>query len=152
MQYCPIDVTFTAHCVGCTFFGQEGPGYLHSSDWLSSLVHMSEPRFHPQRRFVQEIRHLPFGTGPTRPVQMLSGAIVAPRKFHGISNALQVCSIAECGLQFCDILRLVLLTHAQSIGNQHPTGKQGVELPCCWGLRHFLTSQVISIASDIKLN
>ncbi|PSN34348.1 hypothetical protein C0J52_17274, partial [Blattella germanica] len=28
---------------------------------------------------------------------------------------------AECGAQFCDILRLLLLTHAQSIGDQHPT-------------------------------
>ena len=47
---------------------------------------------------------------------------------------LQICCNpecrAECGVQFCDILRLPLLTHVQSIGDQHPTGKQGVEL-CC---------------------
>ncbi|PSN55173.1 hypothetical protein C0J52_00598 [Blattella germanica] len=36
----------------------------------------------------------------------------------------------KCGAQFCDILRLLLLTHAQSISDQHPTRKQGVEL-CC---------------------
>ena len=32
--------------------------------------------------------------------------------------------------QFRDILRLPLLTHAQSIGDEHPAGKQGVQL-CC---------------------
>ena len=54
----------------------------------------------------------------TRPVQLYSDAIVAPRKFHGVSNALQVCSNpecrAECGVQFCDILQLPLLTHRHS--------------------------------------
>ena len=62
------------------------------------------------------------------------GAIVISRKFHGVSNALQCCGNsecrAECGAQFCDILRLPLLTHEQSISDQHPTGKQGPEL-CC---------------------
>ena len=54
---------------------------------VSSLVRKSEPRFRSQRRFVQEIRHLPFGTGPRRPVRLHSGAIVAPRKFHGVSTS-----------------------------------------------------------------
>ena len=101
---------------------------------VSSLVHMTEPRFRPQRRFVQESRHLPFGTGPARPVRLLSDAIVAPRKFHGVSNALQVygnqeCR-AECGSHFCDIFKLPLLIQAQSIGDHYPTGNQGVGL-CC---------------------
>ena len=78
--------------------------------------------------------HLPFRTDPTRPMRLHSSAIVAPRKFQGISNALQVCGIpecrTECEAQFCDILRLLLLTQAQYIGDQHPTGKQGIEL-CC---------------------
>ena len=30
----------------------------------------------------------------------------------------------------CDILRLPLITHAQSIGDKHSRGKQGVELFC----------------------
>ena len=72
-----------------------------------------------QQRFVQE-SHLPFGSGPTRPVRLHSDAIVAPRKFHGVSNALQVCSNskcrAECGVKFCVILRFPLIIYAQSIG------------------------------------
>ena len=53
-------------------------------------------------------------------------------KFHVVSNMLQVCGNpechAECGIQFCDIFQHSILTHVQSIDNQHPTGKQGVEL------------------------
>ena len=49
---------------------------------------------------------VPFGTGPTRPVRLHSGAIVASRKFHGISKALQVHGNPECraeyGAQFYD--------------------------------------------------
>ena len=60
-----------------------------------------------------------------RPRKSHSSAIVEPRKFHEVSNALQVfgnpeCR-AECGAQLCHILRLPLLTHAQSKGDQHPT-------------------------------
>ena len=86
---------------------------------ISSLIHMSKPRFCPLGRFVQESHHLPFGTSPTRPVRLHSSVIVAPWKFR-----------AECGAQVCDILRLLLLTHTQYISDQHPTGKQGVKL-CC---------------------
>ena len=32
--------------------------------------------------------------------------------------------------EFCDILQHSLLSHTQSIGDQHPTGKQGFELSC----------------------
>ena len=73
-------------------------------DGVSCLVRMSEPRFRPQRRFVQENSHLPFATGPTRSVRLHSGAIVAPRKFQGVFNAMQVCGNpecrAECGAEF----------------------------------------------------
>ena len=79
--------------------------------------------------------YLPFCTHPTRPLRLYSGAIVAPQKFHGISNALQVTQnvVQNVEAQFCDILRLPLLPHAQSIGDQHPKGKQGVELYCSPG-------------------
>ena len=94
----------------------ERPGFVHSDE------------------FVQESRQLPFGTDPIRQVRQRSGAIVAARKCHGVPNALQVCANpeypTEYGAQFCDILRLPLLTHAQCINNQHPAGKQGVE-QCC---------------------
>ena len=47
---------------------------------------------------------------------------------------------AEYGTQLCDILRLLLLTYTQSIGDQRPTGKQGVGtvLFSMWGrpVRH----------------
>ena len=39
-------------------------------------------------------------------------------------------NVVQNAEQFCDILRLPLLSHTQSIGDQHPTGKQGVELYC----------------------
>ena len=64
---------------------------------------------------------LPFGTGPTRPVRMHSGTIVAPQKFHGVSNTLQVCSnpkcCAESGAQFYEILRHLLLTRELFTGD-----------------------------------
>ena len=89
------------------------PGFVHSDDLSRKVV-----------------------TFPLAPVQqgrrLHSSVIVAPRKFHGVSNALQVCinpeCHAECGAEFCDIHRLTLLTQVQSIGDQHPTGKQAVEL------------------------
>ena len=92
------------------------------------------PSFVLSDNSVQESRLLPFGIGPTRPVRLHSDSIIAPRKFHGASNALQVdgnpeCR-AECGAQFYDILRLPLLTREQPFCDQHPTGKQGVELYC----------------------
>ena len=65
-------------------------------------------------------------------MQLHRGAIVEPWKFHEVSNVLQVCGNpeyhAECGAQFCDIFRLSLLTYTESINDQHPIGKQGVEL------------------------
>ena len=61
-----------------------------------------------------------------------------------VSNALQVCGNPECraeyGAQCCDILLLPLLTHAQSIGDQHPTGKKGVEL--CYSLRGVFLNDI----------
>ena len=121
------------HSTLCRANKENRDAYIHLIGILS-LVHMSKPRFCPQWRFIQESSHLLFRNGPTRPVQLYSGAIVAPLKFHGVSNVLKVlCNPecrAECGAQFCDILRLLLLIHAQSISDQYPTGKQGVEL-CC---------------------
>ncbi|PSN48536.1 hypothetical protein C0J52_05922 [Blattella germanica] len=46
------------------------------------------------------------------------------------SSSVAPCIVMQNVEQFCDILRLLLLTLAQSIGDQHPTRKQGVEL-CC---------------------
>ena len=102
---------------------------LHEENWdatvhftgVSSLVRLSKPTFRPQWQFVQESRHIPFVTGPTRPVLLHSGIIVAHQKSTR-------CKFSECGTQFCDALRLPLLTHWKSTGSQHPTGKQGVEL------------------------
>ena len=48
-------------------------------------------------------------------------------KFAVTQNVVQN---VEHSLVSCDMLRLTLLTHAQSIGDQDPTGKQGIEL-CC---------------------
>ena len=73
------------------------PDFLHSNDSSKEVV------------------TFPFGTSPTRPVRLHRGAIVTPRKFHGVSIALQVCGNPKCGAQFCDILQLPILTHAHSI-------------------------------------
>ena len=73
------------------WFVWTSPGFVHSDDSF------------------QASRHLPFDTGTTRPVRLHSDAIAASRKFHGVANALAVCSNpecrAECGAQFCDILK-----------------------------------------------
>ena len=64
----------------------------------------------------------------TRAVRFHSGAIVAPRKFHVVYNAPQVCGNpeyrVECGALFCDILRLPLLPHAHSIGDSIQRGRK----------------------------
>ena len=139
MSYGSMNLTLTAHCVGHTIFGRGEPECFYSFDWhfkyysyeraqVSSIVTI-RPRN-------QETRHLLFDTGPKRPVRLHSGAIVAPRKFHGLSNAQQIFSIPECRAeyvaQFCDIglLRLSLLTYVQFVCDQHSTEKQVVEL-CC---------------------
>ena len=94
------------------------PGFVHNDDSSKKVI-----------------------TFPLVPVlQGLCDCIVVPLlypgNFMGVSNALQIygnpeCH-AECGAQFCDILRLLLLIHAQSIIDQHPTGNQGVELFPTW--------------------
>ena len=127
-------IIFTAHYVEHTFFGRGEPECFHSFDWrfkcglyeqaqVSSIATII-PRKSPPSRWYRS----------NKACATAYGAIVPPRKFHGVSNALQVYGDptyrAECGTQFCDILRLPLLTHPQSIDYQQPTGKQGVEL-CC---------------------
>ena len=132
MSYTTMNITFTEHYVGRTLFGRGEPGCFHSFDWLFKFGSYERAQVSSLWRFVQESHHLVFGTSPTRTMRLHNGAIVAPWIFHGLSNALQVCGnrecYAECGAQFCDILRLPLLTHALPIGDQHPTGKEGVEL------------------------
>ena len=103
MSYATMNITFTAHCVGRTFFARGEPECFHSFHCVSSLVRMSEPRFHKS----------------------------SPSLWYQSNKACAVCGNPECGEQFCDTLRLPVLTHGQSIGGQHPTGKQGVELWDC---------------------
>ena len=102
----------------------------------------SEPRFR-LATIRPKSQHLPFGASPTRPVLLQSGAIVAPRKFHSVSNTLQVCGKPECGAQFCDILKLPLITHGQSIGDQQPTGSKELN---CFGFH------VVSSCTEVVLN
>ena len=42
-----MNITFTAHCVGHTFYGCAEPGCFHSFHWGFKFGSMSEPRFHP---------------------------------------------------------------------------------------------------------
>ena len=90
------------------WFVWASPGFVHSDDSSKKVVTFTLIQ-------VQQGLH--------------SGTIVALRKFHGTSNALQFCGNPECRAK-CDILPLPLLTHAKSIGYQHPTRKQWVKL-CC---------------------
>ena len=56
-----------------------------------SLVHMSEPRFRPDSdESSKEVVTFPLLSVQQGPMRLHSGAMVAPRKFHGVSNALQV--------------------------------------------------------------
>ena len=47
MSYATMNVTFTAYCVGRTFFGRKGPGCFHSLDWRFKFGCMSERKFRP---------------------------------------------------------------------------------------------------------
>ena len=105
---------------------------LHLID-ISSLFHMREPWFHPSDDLSKKVItfHL------ILVLQGLCNCIAVPLFHLEISWGVQCAAScgnpechAECGAQFSDKLQLLLLTHAQSIGNQHPTGKRGVEL-CC---------------------
>ena len=129
-----MNITFTAHCVGRTFFGRGEPGCFNSFDCRFKFGSYERAKVPSVATIRPRKSSLSLWYMSNKACRLHNGAIVAPRKFHGVSNALQVCGNPECraeyGAQFCDILRLPLLTHAQSIGNQHPEGKQGVEL-CC---------------------
>ena len=128
-----MNITFTAHYVGLIFFGREEPRYFHSFDCRFKFGSYEQA----QVSSTTTIRLRKSSPGPTKPVRLHSGVIAASRKFHGVFNSLQVCGNpecrAECWAQFCDIPRLPLVTHSQSIGDQNPTGKQGVQL-CCFVL------------------
>ena len=72
--------------VSYTFFGRGELGCFHSFDWCFKIGSYEQT----QVSSMVTIRHLSFGTGPTRSVRLHSSAIVAPWKFHEISNVLQV--------------------------------------------------------------
>ena len=83
---------------------------------------------------IQESRHFPFGTSPTRPVRLQSCVVVAPRKCHGVCNALKVCGNpkcrAECGALYCDILsRSPSAISIQQVSNELNCGLH-VQLSC----------------------
>ena len=67
------------------------------------------------------------------PIRLYSRAIISQYKIKGYKKRCKFAvtqNIVQKVAQFCNILRLTLLTHVQSIGVQHLTGKQEVEL-CC---------------------
>ena len=107
-----MNITFTAHCVGRTFFGRGELGCFHSFDRRFKFD--SYERAQVSSKIVATFRLVPV----QQPVRLHSSAIVAPRKLHGVSNAQQVYSNRECRTQFCDIVRLPLLTGAQSISEE----------------------------------
>ena len=115
-----MNITSTAYLIETKFFDEENRDFFIYLIGVSGLVRKSESRFRPERWFVEERHHLPFCTGLTRPVRLHCGAIAAPRKLYGVSNGNPECR-AECGAEFYDILRLPLITHAQSIYEQHRT-------------------------------
>ena len=109
-----MNITFAAHCVGHTLFGEE------NRDASISLIGISSSYERAQVSFIATVRPRKSSCSlwyrSTRPVQLHSGAIV-PRKFHGVSNVRQVCGNpkyhAECGAEFCALHKLLLLTHMQ---------------------------------------
>ena len=133
MQYYPINVIHHnehhLHSTLCRahFFRRGEPGWFHSLYWCFKFRSYERTQISSIATISSRSYHL-----PTRPVQLRNGDIVVHLKFHGVSNAQQICSNPECHAegwaQFCDILRLPLLNHVQSISDQHPTGNK--ELNC----------------------
>ena len=122
-----MNITFTAHCVRCYFFVRGELGCFYSICW-----HFNFDSYEQAQVLSKKV--VTFSLVPVQQCLCDCTGSVAPHEFQRVSNALQVCGNPECheecGAQFCDILRLPLLTHMQYIGDQHPTEKQRVEL-CC---------------------
>ena len=122
-----MSLTWSADFIGCTANpgctpGEEKPKAYRTDSQvitLSSIITCpprtrgkppsacnSELRFRPQRRFVQESRHLPFGTSSIRPVRLHRGTIGAHLKFHGVPNALtQLICISQMSIPVSAIQR-----------------------------------------------
>ena len=133
-----MNIIFTAHCVGHTFFGRGEPGCFHSFDWLLEFGSYKRAQvsstvmIHPRKSSV---------SFPLVPIQQgLCYFIAVPllhlenfmgyptrRSFAVTQNVVQ--NVEPSFVTYSD----PLLTQAQSICDQHPTRKQGVELyssPC----------------------
>ena len=124
-----MNITFTAHCVGRILWMRTGK---FAFIWLAFQVWFvwATPGFDQSDDSSKKVV-----TFPLVPLQQsLCDFLAVPLLYLGVSNSLKVCGNLECRAefeaQFCDIIRLPLLTHVQSIGDQHPTGKQGVGM-CC---------------------
>ena len=93
MSFAAMKIAFAEHCVERTFFRRNASILLIG---VSSLVCMSEPMLSPERRFAKECQ-LSFGTDPTRPVRLHSGAFVALRKLHwGVQRSVGTYSDFLC--------------------------------------------------------
>ena len=124
-----MNIIFIVHCVGRTFFGRGEPGYFHSFDWCFKFGSYEQVQVSSKKVV----------TFPLVPVQQglwdcimvllmhLGNFMGYPTrcKFAVTHNIVQ-----NVERSFVTYSRLQLLNHAQSICDQHPTGKQGVEL-CC---------------------
>ena len=117
-----------------TFFGLGEPGCIHSFEWCFRFGFYERTEETSIATIRPRTSSLSLWYRSNKTYENAKRYFVAPRKYHRVSNTLQVCGNpeyrAECGAQFCDILRLPLLTHAESIGDKYSTGKQGVELSC----------------------
>ena len=100
-----MNITFTAHCVGHTFFGRGEPGCFHPFDWRfkftsyeraqSSSIATIRPRMSPPSLCYQS----------NKTARLHSGAIVGSRNFFWVSKALQVCGNLECRAEcWCTVL------------------------------------------------
>ena len=129
-----MKINFAAHCVRGNFFGRGEPGCFHSCNWLFKFGSYERAQMLSIATILKKKSSPSLWYRFNKPVELHSGASVAPSIFHGVLNAQKAYGNPECraewGAQFCDIFRLSLLDHAQFIGDQHPTEKQGVEL-CC---------------------
>ena len=126
VSYIIMNITFTAHCVGRTSFGREEPGCFHSFDWRFKFGSYEGA----QVSFIAYIRPKKSSLPSGKIQQDLCDIIAVPLLHLGTFMGYPTCCSlrypecrAECGAQFCDIHRLPLVTHPQSICDQHPTGK-----------------------------
>ena len=92
--YIRMNIIFTAHCVGCTFFGLGEPGCFHSFDWRFKFGSYG-------RAQVSSIATIRLRTSPLS-IWYRSKKARTALKFHGVSNAVEQWHLYAAARAFLD--------------------------------------------------